>query len=527
VEAVLAWGAFDRSKNLCKLLTYICSRYFEGRADEIKEYSIAIDALERPADFDQKKDAIVRVEMHRLRMRLRQYYAGPGARDPVQIVVAEKGYVPEFVVNPAVQPLAGATPASPAKPADDRTQALLEVFSLSDRKTRRWKNLSSKAWIGLGLAMLLVAIAVVAFRSSPQATTGPRTRPVPAAGSAAHSMAAPAIADIRILAGRGPGVYTDRDEQVWEGDRYFRGGEAIACRSDIVTRGFDRNIFASMREGRFEYAIPLERGSYEAELFFAETRYGEGNPLAGGETSRQFQIQVNGSPLIQGFDILADAGMPNTADSRVLKDLHSAADGFLHLEFLPTPGRKAFVNAIWVRPGQPGRLNPIRIAARPQAFEDAAGRWWLPDRYYAGGRQVLRPTGAFGLDDPYIFEGERYGNFSYSIPVPPGQYTAMLYFCEYWWGKGHPGGTRQTPLRCLLQLQAAIDRLRHHQRGWTGPDGEEDLPWVDAQPAGKTGICLRLSSGFRRGERHRDCRRIEIGPQDRDSLSGCPLPGRP
>jgi hypothetical protein len=195
-----------------------------------------------------------------------------------------------------------------------------------------------------------------------------------------------------------------------------------------------------MREGRFEYAIPLKPGSYEAELFFAETRYGEGNPLEGGETSRQFQIQVNGSPLIQGYDILADAGMPNTADSRVLKDLHPAADGLLHLEFQPAPERKALVNAIWVRPGQPGRLNPIRIAARPQAFRDAAGRWWLPDRYYAGGRQVLRPMGAFGLDDPYIFEGERYGDFSYSIPVAPGRYTAMLYFREYWWGKGHPGG---------------------------------------------------------------------------------------
>src|ERR1017187_6348227 len=93
VACLLSSRLFNRAPNLAHLLDYVCTKYFEGQADQIKEYNIAVEALGRPADFDQKKDAIVRVEMHRLRKRLREYYAGPGADDPVQIVLAEKGYI--------------------------------------------------------------------------------------------------------------------------------------------------------------------------------------------------------------------------------------------------------------------------------------------------------------------------------------------------------------------------------------------------------------------------------------------------
>ena len=39
-----------------------------------------MEALGRPADFDQKRDSIVRVEAHRLRKRLREYYEADGRR---------------------------------------------------------------------------------------------------------------------------------------------------------------------------------------------------------------------------------------------------------------------------------------------------------------------------------------------------------------------------------------------------------------------------------------------------------------
>ena len=74
LETVLASGIFSRSPNLAKMLRYIGLKYLEGQQDSIKEYNIGVEALERPADYDPKKDSIVRVEAVRLRQKLKQYY---------------------------------------------------------------------------------------------------------------------------------------------------------------------------------------------------------------------------------------------------------------------------------------------------------------------------------------------------------------------------------------------------------------------------------------------------------------------
>src|SRR6266446_4405162 len=87
LEALLSSGIFARSPSLATFLQYVCERYFEGQASSIKEYNVAVEALGRPANFDQKRDSIVRVEAHRLRKRLRLYYEGEGAGHNVRIIV--------------------------------------------------------------------------------------------------------------------------------------------------------------------------------------------------------------------------------------------------------------------------------------------------------------------------------------------------------------------------------------------------------------------------------------------------------
>src|SRR5581483_3825274 len=97
VDAVIASGIFAKAPGLAQFLKYVCDRFFDGRADEIKEYNIAIEALGRPASFDQRKDSIVRVEAFRLRKRLKQYYETEGAGHVIQIVIPPGQYVPQFV----------------------------------------------------------------------------------------------------------------------------------------------------------------------------------------------------------------------------------------------------------------------------------------------------------------------------------------------------------------------------------------------------------------------------------------------
>jgi hypothetical protein len=45
-----------------------------------------------------------------------------------------------------------------------------------------------------------------------------------------------------------------------------------------------------------------------------------------------------------------------------------------------------------------------------------------------------------GTPDADLFANERYGHFSYAIPVAPGTYTATMYFAETYWGKENEGG---------------------------------------------------------------------------------------
>jgi hypothetical protein len=101
LDSVLSSWILERAPSLAHLLTYVCSKYFDGASEQIKEYNIAVEALGRPPDFDQKKDSIVRVEAHKLRKRLREYYKSEGADHPVRIEIPPGQYVPKFIFQHA------------------------------------------------------------------------------------------------------------------------------------------------------------------------------------------------------------------------------------------------------------------------------------------------------------------------------------------------------------------------------------------------------------------------------------------
>jgi hypothetical protein len=142
--------------------------------------------------------------------------------------------------------------------------------------------------------------------------------------------------------------------------------------------------------------------------------------------------------LLRDFDIMADAG-PNTADVRVFKDISPASDGFLHLNFEKSLG-SPLVNAIEITPGIPHRLRPIRLVTQDTTITDRTGITWGPDNYFLNGRSIARSTTVVGSEDPLIYEYERYGNFSYAIPVSEGRYRVTLHFAESYWGPNAPGG---------------------------------------------------------------------------------------
>ena len=70
-----------------RVLKYICEERFAGRAHQIKEYTIATEALGRRADFDPNSDTIVRVTVHSLRKRLLEVYQNEGADRRLRLIV--------------------------------------------------------------------------------------------------------------------------------------------------------------------------------------------------------------------------------------------------------------------------------------------------------------------------------------------------------------------------------------------------------------------------------------------------------
>src|SRR3954447_8577219 len=175
LETILASGILNRAPNLEQVLTYVCAKYFEGAGEQIKEYNIAVEALGRPADFNQKRDSIVRVEDHRLRKRLREYYEAEGADHAIRIEIPPGQYAPRFVAARTLLPSLSldtlvapadlipevpepeiATP-DPSVPAaiSHPVQPIPAARPNSDRRIRN----------GTTLAILLLVIGVVAVAS--------------------------------------------------------------------------------------------------------------------------------------------------------------------------------------------------------------------------------------------------------------------------------------------------------------------------------------------------------------------------
>jgi hypothetical protein len=139
-------------------------------------------------------------------------------------------------------------------------------------------------------------------------------------------------------------------------------------------------------------------------------------------------VRANGKILLTRFDVAADAGASATADVKVFPDIAPDRDGFLHLDFASERGTPAMLSAIEIQPGIHGRIRPVRVLARQTPYYSNDSHWWSPDAYFDGGQSTTYTHPVSGTDDPELFDSERWGNFTYAIPVAPGKYAITLYF---------------------------------------------------------------------------------------------------
>jgi len=106
LQRILHSSTLRNSVTLQQLLQFLVTRSLEGKPDGLKEYTIGLEAFGRKADFDPKTDTIVRVQTHRLRQKLKEYYEQEGIHDPILIEIPKGHYCPIFRarVDSRIQP---------------------------------------------------------------------------------------------------------------------------------------------------------------------------------------------------------------------------------------------------------------------------------------------------------------------------------------------------------------------------------------------------------------------------------------
>lgn len=140
-EIILSTEALGRSPALERLFRFLLACSLEGRSP--KEVEIADEVFGRSVDSNDQ-DASIRVHIHRLRRKLEEYYAGPGAASSDKLTIPKGSY--RLIVETAA-------PVVPATPT--------EVSTL-----RRLQRLPMLAIVGA--AALLIGILFGAWLSTPR-----------------------------------------------------------------------------------------------------------------------------------------------------------------------------------------------------------------------------------------------------------------------------------------------------------------------------------------------------------------------
>ncbi len=426
VRRVAASSTFEKSPRLRAFFLHVCRCALDNRPEASTEHQIGIHVYDRAPGYNPNDDNIVRSQARLLRMKLEHYFANEGKSESVIITIPKGRYLPVF------------------EPRTEEPVAPSVARGTERGKSRHLLRVLVGVVVLFGLLIVSLGYLLLESRAhTPRSSlVTPPSSPVPDPIENQPAASAAGTSEIRIGAGRSGAPYVDVWGRRWGADGYYEGGVSRPGPRHFFPPVADEGAFKSMREAvsadmavpqsqrQFRYDIPVRPGVYELRLYFADPlRQPEGEQKEDGQNRRHFQINLNGHPLIVDFDPIADAGSA-AIDVRVFKDVYPTSDGKIHLEFLSSWGSPAFVSAMELTPGTPGRLKPIRISAQRSNFVDVDGTPWSGDDYFIGGRTMLDGNTGRRPKIGALYSGERHGNFAYAIPVAPGSYTLKLHFLE-------------------------------------------------------------------------------------------------
>jgi hypothetical protein len=165
VHRIIQSTTFRNALTLQQLLQFVVDKTLAGNTEGLKEYTIGVEAFGRKQDFDPKTDPIVRVQIHRLRQKLKEYYETEGCHDPIWIEIPKGHYLPSFEGAPV--PVAGPNHTTPKLDPtfSVTTQILAHNVASGDQETLK-ESRRSFGWLsstGAAIALASIIVFVAGF----------------------------------------------------------------------------------------------------------------------------------------------------------------------------------------------------------------------------------------------------------------------------------------------------------------------------------------------------------------------------
>src|SRR5260370_40648224 len=156
VDRILQGGTFRNAPSSRRLLKYLVDHSRAGDAEQLKEYTIGVDAFHKPDDYDPRLDSTVRIQIGRLRQKLAEYYREEGKDDELVVDLPKGRFT--LICEPRSAPVA-ATGSHNEAP-----ESALEPTKM--RQSRSPWRLAAMALAGLCLIFCPIMSAVALFSDS-------------------------------------------------------------------------------------------------------------------------------------------------------------------------------------------------------------------------------------------------------------------------------------------------------------------------------------------------------------------------
>ena len=96
LASILESPHFKSAKKMQAFLRYVVRKALAGKSSNLKQYTIAVEGLNYPVDFDSDTNPAIRIMAGRVRDRLEKYYDSEGEADALVISMPKGSYSPLF-----------------------------------------------------------------------------------------------------------------------------------------------------------------------------------------------------------------------------------------------------------------------------------------------------------------------------------------------------------------------------------------------------------------------------------------------